>query len=99
MIYHHYLLKWSPIGCRPIMLNHVPVLQVLHVIVIVLVEDSVLALLLLRLVHHLFRQNRLGQHHLANCVISGQGVLGKEAKMTADFNVHMNTLALIRVSI
>ena len=39
------------------MLNHVPVLQVLHVIVIVLVEDSVLALLLLRLVHHLFRQN------------------------------------------
>ena len=76
------------------MLNHVPVLQVLHVIVIVLVEDSVLALLLLRLVHHLFRQNRLGQHHLANCVISGQGVLGKEAKMTDNFNVYMNTLAL-----
>ena len=77
------------------MLNHVPVLQVLHVIVIVLVEDSVLALLLLRLVHHLFRQNRLGQHHLANCVISGQGVLGKETKMTASFNVHLNTFDLI----
>ena len=77
------------------MLNHVPVLQVLHVIVIVLVEDSVLALLLLRLVHHLFRQNRLGQHHLANCVISGQGVLEKEARMTANFNVHMRAFALI----
>ena len=76
------------------MLNHVPVLQVLHVIVIVLVEDSVLALLLLRLVHHLFRQNRLGQHHLTNCVISGQGVLEKEARTTANLNVHMNTLAL-----
>ena len=75
------------------MLNHVPVLQVLHVIVIVLVEDSVLALLLLRLVHHLFRQNRLGQHHLANCVISGQGVLEKEARMAANLNVHLSTLA------
>ena len=77
------------------MLNHVPVLQVLHVIVIVLVEDSVLALLLLLLVHHLFRQNRLGQHHLANCVISGQGVLEEEARMTANFNVHMKAFAFI----
>ena len=76
------------------MLNHVPVLQVLHVIVIVLVEDSVLALLLLSLVHHLFRQSRLGQHHLANCVISGQGVLEKEARTTANFNVHKKAFAL-----
>ena len=63
-----------PICLRPVVLDYVPVLEVLHVVVVVLVENSKLSLFLLCLSSQLFRQHRL-EHHLTDCVVSGQGVL------------------------
>ena len=70
-----------PICLGPVVLHHIPVLEVLHVIVVVLVEDSKLSLLFLCLSSQLFGQHRL-EHHLTNCVISGKGVLEKEVIRT-----------------
>ena len=64
----------SPICFRPVVLDYVPVLEVLHVVVVVLVENSKLSLLLLGLSSQLFGQHRL-EHHLTDCVVSSQGVL------------------------
>ena len=64
----------SPVCLRPVVLDHVPVLEVLHVVVVVLVENTKLSLLLLCFGSQLFRQQGL-EHHLTNCVVSGQRIL------------------------
>ena len=47
----------SPICLRPVMLHYVPVLQMLHVVVVVLIENTKLSLLLLCLGSQLFGQH------------------------------------------
>ena len=64
----------SPVCLRPVVLNHIPVLEVLHVVVVVLIKNSKLSFLLLCLGSELFGQHRL-EHHLTNCVVSGQWIL------------------------